>query len=168
MRVLIATWFPDDPARPRGGVEAVSATLVRALAVLPGIDISVFTFSKSVAAPNVEAWHGVAIHREPQPRGSMLRFAQGPGQEKLAAFVQHAVPDVVHAHDTFGIMAQPLTVPRALTIHGFIHGDTLGGSGKGRVVRSALWRRAEHRAWASFPYVISISPYVRERLGGIA
>jgi glycosyltransferase involved in cell wall biosynthesis len=168
LRVVVATWFADDPARPHGGVEAVSATLVRALAALPGLEISVFTFSRSTRVPTVEAWHGATIHREPQPPGSMLRFAVGRGRDRLAAFVDTVRPDVTHAHDTFGIMAERLTGPRLLTIHGFIHGDTLVGGGRRRLLRSLLWRRAEHRAWASFPYVISISPYVRERLGGIA
>jgi glycosyltransferase involved in cell wall biosynthesis len=168
LRVVVATWFGDDPDRPRGGVEAVSATLVRALAALPGFEVSVFTFSRSTRVPSVHAWHGATIHREPQPTGSMLRLGLGRGRNRLAAFVEKACPQIVHAHDTFGIMAQRLRVPRVLTIHGFIHGDTLVGGGRRRLLRSLMWRRAEHRAWASFPYVISISPYVRERLGGIA
>lgn len=168
MRVVVATWFADDPDRPRGGVEAVSATLVRALAALPEFEVSVFTFSRSTRVPSVQTWHGAAIHREPQPPGSMLRLAVGRGRDRLAAFVEKARPEVVHAHDTFGIMAQRLGGPRVLTIHGFIHGDTLVGGGRRRLLRSLMWRRAEHRAWASFPHVISISPYVRERLGGIA
>ena len=168
MRVVVATWFPDDADRPRGGVEAVSATLVRALAAIPGVGVTVFTFSRSVRNATVQTWEGATIHRESQPRGSMLRVARGTGRTRLQAFVDQHRPDVVHAHDTFGIMAAALKVPRVMTIHGFIHGDTLVGGGRHRRLRSLLWRRAEHQAWASFPYVISISPYVRERLSGIA
>lgn len=168
MRVLLATWFPDDAERPRGGVEAVSATLVQALAAVPGLDVSVFTFSRSVRTPTVERWQGASIHREPQPRGTMLRIARGAGRRRLAAAVDALRPDVVHAHDTFGIMAAPLSIPRVMTIHGFIHGDTLVGGGRYRRLRSLMWRSAEHRAWAAFPFVIAISPYVRERLAGIA
>lgn len=168
MRVLLATWFPDDADRPRGGVEAVSATLVRALAAVPGLELTVFTFSRLVKATTVETWEGATIHREPQPHGSMLRIARGAGRRRLAAMAAALRPDVVHAHDTFGIMAAPLPIPRVMTIHGFIHGDTLVGGGRYRKLRSLMWRSAEHHAWAAFPYVISISPYVRERLGGIA
>jgi len=167
LRVVVATWFPDDPDRPRGGVEAVSATLVRALAAIP-LDVTVFTFSKSVRTATVQQWGGVSIHREPQPPGSMLKLARGAGRRRVAAFVERIGPDVVHAHDTFGIMAAHLSRPRVLTIHGFIHGDTLVGGGRYPRIRSVMWRRAEHEAWAAFPFVISISPYVRERLSGIA
>ena len=168
LRVVVATWFPDDVDRPRGGVEAVSATLVRALEARPDVEVTVLTFSRSVRNTTVQTWGRASIHREPLPRGSMLRIARGAGRKRLQAFVGQHRPDVVHAHDTFGIMAAPLTVPRVMTIHGFIHGDTLVGGGGHRRIRSMMWRRAEHQAWASFPYVISISPYVRERLGGIA
>ena len=39
MRVAIVTAFPDDPERPRGGVEAVSTTLVDALRAQGGVDL---------------------------------------------------------------------------------------------------------------------------------
>lgn len=168
MRIVIATWFPDDPMRPRGGVEAVSATLVRALVRVPGLDVSVFTFSRAAAVASQQSWEGAAIHRAPWPSGSMLRVALGAGTRQLAAFVERLQPDVLHAHDTFGIMSRRIDRPRVLTIHGFIHGDTRVGGGKRRFLRSLAWRQAEHRAWASFPNIISISPYVRERLAGIA
>ena len=146
----------------------MSTTLVRALAQTPGIKVTVFTYTRSVRTATVSAWEGASIHREPQPPGSMLRLSRGAGRRCLAAFVAKVRPDVIHAHDTVGIMAAPLRLPRVMTIHGFIHGDTLVGGGRYRRLRALMWRRAEHDAWASFPFIISISPYVRERLGGIA
>jgi glycosyltransferase involved in cell wall biosynthesis len=54
------------------------------------------------------------------------------------------------------------------TIHGFIHGDTLVSGGRLPWLRAAIWRYFETAAWADQPHIISISPYVRERLRGIA
>lgn len=168
VRIAVATWFPDDPGAPRGGVESVSATLVRALAGLPGIDVDVFTFTRRAFAPALEQWQGARIHRTRWPGGPMLTTALGEGRRRLAQFLARVEPDVVHAHDTFGVMARGLRRPRVLTIHGFIHEDTLVGGRRFAALRSRLWRRVEQRAWAAFPQIISISPYVRERLRGVA
>lgn len=146
----------------------MSATLVRALARVPGLEVSVFTFTRAAGTRSQQAWEGATIHREPLPAGSMLSLSVGAGARRLAAFVDGLDPAVLHAHDTFGIMSRRIDRPRVLTIHGFIHGDTRVGGGKRRWLRSLAWRQAEHRAWASFPNIISISPYVRERLAGIA
>ena len=59
-------------------------------------------------------------------------------------------------------------MPRVFTIHGFIYGDTLVSNRKFARARSWLWKHYETRAWADQPHIISISPYVRERLAGIA
>jgi len=75
---------------------------------------------------------------------------------------------VIHAHDTYGLMVQGMGVPRVFTIHGFIHGDTLVSGERFARLRSWIWRRVETAGWADQPHIISISPYVRERLRGIA
>ncbi len=77
-------------------------------------------------------------------------------------------PDVVHAHDTYGLMVQGLRLPRAFTIHGFIHADTVLAGGRLARLRAMVWRHYETAGWADQPHIISISPYVRERLRGIA
>ena len=76
--------------------------------------------------------------------------------------------DVIHAHDTFGLMVHGLDLPRVLTIHGFIHEDTRVSGSRFARPRSIIWRYFETRTWAAFPHIISISPYVRERLTGRA
>jgi len=65
-------------------------------------------------------------------------------------------------------MVKGMAVPRVLTIHGFIHADTRIAGGRFAWLRSRLWWRSERACWAEQPHIISISPYVRERLGGIA
>lgn len=168
MRIVLATWFPSDPSAPRGGVEAVSVNLTRALARIAGTEVHVLTFDAGIGAPEHLSWESATIHRLPRNSGSLLAFARGEGRRRLGEFLHQLGPDLVHAHDTYGIMTCGLTLPRVFTIHGFIHEDTqLKGGWKNRL-RAALWKREELATWAEQPHIISISPYVRERLRGIA
>ena len=168
MKVAVATWFPADPHRPSGGVEAASVNLVRHLAGLDGLEVHVVTMDRGLGAPATAEWEGATVHRLPWAGNRMLTNATGPGRRQVQEYLHHLRPDVVHAHDTYGIMVQGLAMPRVFTIHGFIHADTLVAGGRGACVRSWLWKRVEYSAWADQPHIISISPYVRERLGGIA
>jgi len=68
----------------------------------------------------------------------------------------------------FGLMVKGLPIPRVFTIHGFIYGDTLVSGERLAWLRSRIWRLIETSGWAHQPHIISISPYVRERLAGIA
>jgi glycosyltransferase involved in cell wall biosynthesis len=65
-------------------------------------------------------------------------------------------------------MVKGLPIPRVFTIHGFIYGDTLVSGERLAWLRSRVWRWAETSGWVDQPHIISISPYVRERLTGIA
>lgn len=168
MKIAIVTHFPAVPNQPHGGVEAVSVNLVRWLAREPGADVHVVTLQRGVAAPTTTAWEGATVHRLPRPDSSELVGALGPGREAVARFLGELRPHVVHAHDTYGIMTRGLAVPRVFTIHGFIHGDTLVSGTRFARARAALWRWVEHRCWADQPFIVSISPYVRERLTGVA
>lgn len=168
MRIVLATWFPSDPSAPRGGVEAVSVNLTRALARIADTEVHVVTFDDGIRTPSRAGWEGAVIHRLPRRPGSLLAFARGDGRRRLAEFLHQLGPDLVHSHDTYGIMTRGLALPRVFTIHGFIHEDTrLKGGWKNRL-RASLWKREEHGTWAEQPHIISISPYVRERLRGIA
>ena len=168
MRIAIVTAFPEDPERPRGGVEAVSATLVDALRPRGDLDVHVLTVRASSVAPSSAVWRGVPITVLPRTGRSTLTSALGPERRAVRQWVHALRPDVVHAHDTFGIMVQGLTVPRVLTIHGFIHEDTRVSGQRWARARALAWRVVETRAWADYPHIISISPYVRARLAGIA
>lgn len=168
MKVCIVTAFPADPARPHGGVEAVSVTLVAALAARPGLRVDVITADRRLSGPSVGQWNGVTVHRLPWRGRWTLTSALGAAGREVRAVLSALGPDVVHAHDTFGLMTRGLPCPRVLTIHGFIHGDTKVAARRLAGPRAALWRRVEHRTWADFPHIIAISPYVRERLTGIA
>lgn len=168
MKIAVATHFPADPGVPHGGVEAVSVNLVRALAALADIELHVVTLDPAISQATQQAWEGATIHRLPRDMGSELLNAVGSGRRKISEFLNRLAPDLVHAHDTYGLMVKGLRIPRVFTIHGFIYGDTLVSGIKFPWLRSQVWRVIETSGWADQPHIISISPYVRERLAGIA
>jgi glycosyltransferase involved in cell wall biosynthesis len=168
VRIAIVTAFPRNPAAPRGGVEAVSVNLVRALSRLPGLEAHVVTVERGIEQVELTSWSGVSIHRLPAGRGPLLAYAVGGGRRMLRGYLKRLAPDVVHAHDTYGIMVKGMGLPRVFTVHGFIHEDTRASGGRGAGLRALLWRWVELASWAEQPHIISISPFVRQRLQGIA
>jgi len=168
MRVVLVTWFPRDAGKPHGGVEAVSVNLTAALARQPGLDVHVVTVDRGCRESEESRWAGATIHRLPAAYGSLLKYSVGAGRRQVQRFLATLRPDVVHAHDTYGLMVKGLTRPRVFTVHGFIHEDTRYEGGRYRRLRSWLWRWFERAGWADQPHIISISPYVRERLRGVA
>jgi len=168
LKVALATWFPEDPAEPRGGVEAVSVTLARALSELDELDVHVVTTARNCQSFSAMPWEKATVHRLPWAGGKMLFHAIGPGRRQMRKYLAELAPDVIHAHDTFGLTVKGMPVPRVFTIHGFIYVDTLLGGGWLARTRSWIWRRVETAGWADQPHIISISPYVTQRLKGIA
>jgi len=164
MKVAIATAFPVDPARPRGGVEAVSVNLVRGLARFDDLDVHVITTDTECAAATETTWEGATLHRLPRRGRRVLSDATGPGRQTVSEFIERLRPDVVHAHDVYGLMVKGLAIPRVFTVHGFIHEDTRLAGERFAALRSRIWKRVEIAGWADQPHIISISPYVRERL----
>lgn len=169
MRVAIVTQFPTDPNVPHGGVEAVSVHLARSLAQHRDLEIDVVTLDPRASSIGIELWEGVRIHRLPRAgNAGELWNAIGPGRRQIAGYLGQLQPDVIHAHDTYGLMVKGLPFLRVFTIHGFIYGDTLVSGLKWPWLRSRIWRYFETAGWADQPNIISISPYVRERLSGVA
>lgn len=168
MRVALVTAFPLDPDAPRGGVEAVSVTLADALRRLGGLDLHVVTVRRDVAEAGERSWRGVRVHTLPRRGRWTLTGALGADRRQVRARLDALAPDLVHAHDTFGLMTAGLDLPRVLTIHGFIHGDTRVSGQRWARPRSAAWQLIETRAWSDYPHIVAISPYVRERLAGVA
>lgn len=168
VRIVLVTAFPADPHAPRGGVEAVSVILTRALVREGDIDLHVVTADEACREPSVTTWAGAHIHRLPWTARRMLSGAMGRDGARVRDYVSALRPDFVHAHDTYGIMLRSLEGPRGLTIHGFIYADTRVSGERLARVRSYVWRAIETGAWARFPHLISISPYVRARVTGVA
>lgn len=165
IRLAFVTQFPIDPDRPHGGVEAVSVNLIRSLAEFGDLDIHVITLHSEIREPLVAPWEGVTLHRLPRPAGSMLAVVTGAGMRAVSRYLGQLRPDLIHAHDNYGIMVRGVEIPKIFTVHGFIYGDTLISGGRFPWLRSRLWKYAETGAWADMDHIISISPYVRERVG---
>jgi glycosyltransferase involved in cell wall biosynthesis len=167
LKIAVVTQFPADATRPKGGVESVSVNLIRALAAISGNDVQVVTIGAIGEPETIQTWEGATIHRLTRQRGGTLQHAIGEGRRRVCACVSKLAPDIVHAHDTYGLMVAGLPYPRVFTIHGFIYGDTLVSGRKFPWVRSRLWKWIEQRGWRDQSAIISISPYVRERLTGV-
>jgi glycosyltransferase involved in cell wall biosynthesis len=147
-------------------VESVSVVLTAALGKRDDLDVHVVTADAGAAAPERSAWAGCTIHRLPWRARRVLSGILGREGRQVARYIASLSADVVHAHDNYGIMLRDLDGPKVLTIHGFIHADTRVSGERFALPRSRLWRLVEHRAWARYPHIVSISPYVRERLSG--
>ncbi len=167
MRVAIVTDFPRDPTDPCGGVQAVSVHLVQGLCSLDDLELHVVTEDEACVTPTDSMWGKVRLHRLPRQGKSTLTNAIGPGRRQIARYLKKLAPDVVHAHDKYGLMVKGLPIPRVFTIHGQIYRDTRVSGRCFPRLRSWLWKPVELSGWASQPHVISISPYVREQLTGI-
>lgn len=167
MKVAIVTRFPLDPGKPRGGVESVGVNLVESLAQFDDLDINVVTTSPESRSMSISRWGKVTVHRLPWVPSRTLVHAIGPGRRQMQKYLLNLKPDLIHAHDTFGLMVKGMSIPRVFTIHGFIYADTLVSGTRFAWLRSKLWKWIETTGWADQPHIISISPYVRERLKGI-
>jgi glycosyltransferase involved in cell wall biosynthesis len=165
MKVAIITRFPNDPTAPQGGVESVSVNLVAALAKLGDIELHVVTTDPKCRQASETTWNGVPVHRLAWTGRKMLTHVTGKGRRQMQEFLTQLAPDVIHAHDVYGLMVKGMDVPRVFTVHGFIYADTLLAR-KAPRLRSFLWKCIETAGWADQPHIISISPYVRERLAG--
>jgi glycosyltransferase involved in cell wall biosynthesis len=168
MKLAFVTAFPENPDTPHGGVESVSVNLVEALGELDGLDVHVVTTGRERRAESTESWKGVTVHRLPVKHRRVLVDAVGPGRRQMCDFLARLRPDVIHAHDVYGLMVKGADAPTVQTIHGFIHGDTVVSGERFARLRGFVWRRVETAAWARQHHIISISPYVRERLTPIA
>ncbi len=164
MKIAIVTRFPRIPEAPRGGVESVSVNLVRALTKIEGLKLYVVTTDPKTLAPCVHHWNGVVIHRLPFSARTMISHAIGADSKAVCEKIRDIHPDVVHSHDVYGIMVSKLALPRVFTVHGFIYADTKLSDSVLAGLRSMIWKRIETSSWRKQPYIISISPYVRNQL----
>jgi len=164
MKIAIVTAFPDNISAPHGGVEAVNVNLVRALAEFDDLQLHVVTLDPGLSRARIDNRGAVTVHRLPQRRIWTLVNAVGPGRRQISRYLQDLKPDIVHSHDVYGLMVKGLPMPRLFTVHGFIYADTLLSGRNFSRFRSRVWKRVEINGWKDQPNIISINPYVRERL----
>jgi len=104
IRVAIVTDFPHDPGDPCGGVQSVSVHLVQGLCNLNGLDLHVVTEDVECSKPEETAWGKVQIHRLPRRGKATFTNAIGPGRRQMIRYLKELAPDVIHAHDVYGLM----------------------------------------------------------------
>ena len=165
MRVALFSRYPSNPDSPRGGVEAVTVVLARALAELGDLDLHVVTLERTRQELVIEADGPIQIHRlggSDWPQIADILF--GPGRKKLIDYLLSLEPDVIHSHETYGLMFGTLPVPHVLTVHGFDHENLPVNSARFGKIRAKLWRKVERRGLAGQQTIISITPYVQQKI----
>jgi len=167
MKVAVVTAYPHDPAAPVGGVESVSVNLITGLARISDLDVHVVTTTSRCPRTEVCDDGPFTVHRLPHCPRRTLTGAIGSGRRRVKRYLKRLAPAVVHSHDVYGLMVKGLAIPRVFTIHGFIHADTAVSGTPWSRLRWRMWQRLEIAGWADQQHIISISPYVRQRLAGL-
>ncbi|QUM81032.1 glycosyltransferase [Moritella sp. 5] len=168
IKLAFVTQFPLDVNHPFGGVEAVSVNLVNSLSAYTELDIQIVTLCTQTEKITQNSWGKVTIHRLPKPKGSDLFNAVTKSKGLVAGYVQSLQPDLIHVHDTYGIMLNDLSIPKVFTVHGFIYENTLFSSSRFCWLRSKVWKLIEQRSWAAQKNIISINPHVREKVSSVS
>ena len=77
IKIAILTNYPRDLDRPRGGVQAVSVNLVRALRHLDDLDLHVVTLDPACHALETSLVERVPVYRLPITGAHVLTSAMG-------------------------------------------------------------------------------------------
>jgi len=162
VKIAVFSRYPSDSERPKGGVEAVTVVLVKALAELGDLDVHVVTLERHRTDVAVARYGDVTVHRLPGSRWpQMLDVMMGPGRRRLIRYVTGLKADVLHCHETYGLGLGNISIPHVFTVHGFDHANVVADSARFAWIRSPLWRLVERRGLAAQKHIISITPYVR-------
>jgi glycosyltransferase involved in cell wall biosynthesis len=165
MKVALFSRYPLDSGSPKGGVESVTVTLVKALVQLGDLDVHIVTLERERRKILVERIAGATVHRLPGSRWPQIfDVLGGPGKRRLVRYITELAPNVLHVHETYGLGLGNISIPHVFTIHGFNHANLVADSAKFASMRSRLWKFAERRGLAAQRHIISISPYVREMI----
>ncbi len=165
MKVVLFTRYPPTPQMPRGGVESVAVVLVRALAAMDDLDVHVVTLEGGRTEPVLETHDGATIHRLTGSHWPQIAdVLGGPGRRRLIDYVHAMRPDILHSHETHGLMLGDLHIPHVFTLHGFDTENLRADAAPLAALRSRLWGWVERRGLARQRHIISISPYVRRMI----
>jgi glycosyltransferase involved in cell wall biosynthesis len=161
LRVAMVTYYPADPNRISGGVQAVSARLVEAFRQVPDLDLHVVHCHSDIAQSRVEAQGNVTLHFIAQTRRRIApNMITAIGL--VARRLNEIAPDVIHAHDSpsFALAALRTGRPTIWTLHGLTAEEA-------RHYRSLFHRLAhrltlyhERRALARVPYLTAVSQHL--------
>jgi glycosyltransferase involved in cell wall biosynthesis len=166
LKVALVSRFPVDPDRPRGGVEAVTVVLARALSELDDIDLHVVTPTPGIDAVRTEPYGRATVHRLPPPKWPQLveMMVGGPFLRQMARVLRDLRPDVIHTHEPISRALPDLGIPLVSTVHGFESQNIIADAKRGGRLRADLWDRLERRDWRRQKHIISIAEYVAQQL----
>lgn len=167
IRLAMLGPYPLDTDVMAGGVDAVMATLVRALARTGECDLHVITARAGVADPVVFERPEATVYVVPRyPLGRLTLYRRDVAELRRA--IDRARPDLVHAHGA-GMIYPDAALgcgrPAVVTLHGVIFREAVLARGWRQRPRwwiDALYerycvRRARH--------IIAISPYIQHEFG---
>ena len=165
VKVAMFSRFPRDLRAPRGGVETVTLALSRALTRVDGIDLHVVALEKGLGRLEITQCEGITVHRLPRSRWpQMLDVVMGPGRKTVRSYLANLAPDIVHFHETYGLGIGWLPMPYVITIHGFDDANIMAENGYLAWLRVPAWQHILRRALARQEHIISITPYVKDRI----
>lgn len=165
MKAAVFSVYPADSNCPRGGIEAVTVVLVRALAQLGDLDVHVVTLDRGRTSTAVEKDGDITVHRlSGSDWPEILDIFIGPGRRRLVTYINQLQPDVLHTHETYGLALGGIPIPHVHTLHGFDHANLVADSARFARIRAPLWRLAERQGLSRQRHIVSITPYVRKMI----
>ncbi len=139
--------------------------LVRALAAIDDLDVHVVTLESRRETAVVESHDGAVVHRLPASHWPQIAdVLGGPGRHRLTDYVLALQPNILHSHETHGLMLGDLPIPHVFTLHGFDTENLRADAARFVALRSRLWGMVERCGLARQRHIISISPYVRSMI----
>jgi glycosyltransferase involved in cell wall biosynthesis len=162
MRVAMVTHLPADLRKPKGGVEAVSSALARAL-VERGVELTVVDVRAPGAPPRRDPMLPFRVVEVAWRRPALVtNFLVTP--RELDRVLRPIAPDVVHVH-AIPELYRGRPYPGVLTIHGLGYRDILYQRPRSGKPLAALYYLTFRVSVRRYPRKIVISPYVLEQLG---
>jgi glycosyltransferase involved in cell wall biosynthesis len=129
------------------------------------LDVHVVTLERGRDAVVVESHDGATVHRLAGSHWpQIIDVLAGPGRRRLIDYLLAMQPDILHSHETHGLMLGELTIPHVFTVHGFDTENLRADIARFAALRSRLWGVVERRGLARQRHIISISPYVRRMI----
>lgn len=88
----------------------------------------------------------------------------GPGRRRIDDCIRGIGPDVVHFQETYGFGGPYPDIPTVFTVHGFDSLNLVTERKYAWWLRVPMWKLAERKGIGSHAHIISIAPYVTEKL----
>jgi glycosyltransferase involved in cell wall biosynthesis len=165
MKIVMVSRYPEQPEKPRGGIESVTVILANALARLEERFVEVVTLEREKSRLGDTTVGNMPVRRLLRSRWPLiLDIHMGPSRHRLTAALNNLEPTIVHFHETWGLGAVSTPCAQIFTVHGFDSANVPAEDGRFSWLRSKLWSAAERRGFAKAKHIISISPYVTKQI----